>query len=183
MLLAHLVGLTCTVISLLHSGGFSQLVVREKCPAPELVIQTVCHQPLAVNENCIRPSWSLSAKLQMRSSSLPFSRTLRFTSASTWRRSRQWMTGLRSCFGSLRNLSSSHQDSSDDTSHEAPRLQHGSRPPGCHGRCVQRQVRCPAVKTPAWWTHRAEAQHMGIALSRSFDNNNQIAYVDREAIL
>ncbi|PNJ84403.1 USP31 isoform 2, partial [Pongo abelii] len=50
-------------------GGFSTRPFVRSVQRQSLSSRSSATSPLAVNENCMRPSWSLSAKLQMRSNS------------------------------------------------------------------------------------------------------------------
>lgn len=138
--------------------------------------------PLAVNENCMRPSWSLSAKLQMRSNS-----PSRFSGDSPIHSSASTLEKIGeavddkvsiSCFGSLRNLASLYQDSSDS------RREHKA------------VGRAPLAVMEGVFKDEADARRLnpGVADTQSkspaqgdplppvsvpFDNNNQIAYVDQ----
>lgn len=136
------------VISLLHSGGFGSSI-REKCPAPELIHPDRLSPALDVNENCIRPSGPClpSCKCAPVPPSPRFSGDSRFTPLRPPWRDREAVDDKVSisCFGSLRNLSSSHQDSSDSHSRQEHKAV-GQGASGCHGRCVQRRVRCPQVE-------------------------------------
>lgn len=98
-------------------GGFSTRPFVRSVQRQSLSSRSSVTSPLAVNENCMRPSWSLSAKLQMRSSS-----PSRFSGDSPIHGSASTLERIGeagddkvsiSCFGSLRNLSGSHQEPSD----------------------------------------------------------------------
>lgn len=172
------------VISLLHSGGFSTRPFVRSVQRQSLSSRPSVTSPLAVNENCIRPSWSLSAKLQMRSSS-----PSRFsgdspihTSASTLEKIGEAVDDKVSisCFGSLRNLSSSHQDSSD--SHSRREHKAVGRAPLAVMEGVfrdesdARKLNSSVVDTQS--RSSAHGDHLP-PVSDPFDNNNQIAYVDQ----
>lgn len=165
-------------------GGFSTRPFVRSVQRQSLSSRPSVTSPLAVNENCMRPSWSLSAKLQMRSSS-----PSRYsgdspihTSASTLEKIGEAVDDKVSisCFGSLRNLSSSHQDSSDS---------HSRREHKAVGRAplaVMEGVFRDESDTRKLNSSVADTQSRSSAhgdhlppVSDPFDNNNQIAYVDQ----
>ncbi|XP_052517493.1 ubiquitin carboxyl-terminal hydrolase 31 [Budorcas taxicolor] len=165
-------------------GGFSTRPFVRSVQRQSLSSRPSVTSPLAVNENCIRPSWSLSAKLQMRSSS-----PSRFsgdspihTSASTLEKIGEAVDDKVSisCFGSLRNLSSSHQDSSD--SHSRREHKAVGRAPLAVMEGVfrdesdARKLNSSVVDTQS--RSSAHGDHLP-PVSDPFDNNNQIAYVDQ----
>ncbi|XP_007450069.1 PREDICTED: ubiquitin carboxyl-terminal hydrolase 31 [Lipotes vexillifer] len=165
-------------------GGFSTRPFVRSVQRQSLSSRSSVTSPLAVNENCIRPSWSLSAKLQMRSSS-----PSRFsgdspihTSASTLEKIGEAVDDKVSisCFGSLRNLSSSYQDSSD--SHSRREHKAVGRAPLAVMEGVfkdesdTRKLNSSVVDT------QSKSSVQGDPLppvSGPFDTNNQIAYVDQ----
>ncbi|XP_037363323.1 ubiquitin carboxyl-terminal hydrolase 31 [Talpa occidentalis] len=165
-------------------GGFSTRPFVRSVQRQSLSARSSVTSPLAVNDNCIRPSWSLSAKLQMRSNS-----PSRFsgdspihTSASTLEKIGEAVDDKVSisCFGSLRNLSSNYQEPSDS---------HGRREHKTVGRAPlavmegvfrdesdTRKVNSSVVDTQ----RKNSAQGDCLPpVSDPFDNNNQIAYVDQ----
>ncbi|XP_019777430.1 ubiquitin carboxyl-terminal hydrolase 31 isoform X3 [Tursiops truncatus] len=166
------------------AGGFSTRPFVRSVQRQSLSSRSSVTSPLAVNENCIRPSWSLSAKLQMRSSS-----PSRFsgdspihTSASTLEKIGEAVDDKVSisCFGSLRNLSSSYQDSSD--SHSRREHKAVGRAPLAVMEGVfkdesdTRKLNSSVVDTQS----KSSVQGDPLPpISGPFDNNNQIAYVDQ----
>ncbi|XP_010959323.2 ubiquitin carboxyl-terminal hydrolase 31 [Camelus bactrianus] len=165
-------------------GGFSTRPFVRSVQRQSLSSRSSVTSPLAVNENCIRPSWSLSAKLQMRSSS-----PSRFsgdspihTSASTLEKIGEAADDKVSisCFGSLRNLSSFYQDSSD--SHSRREHKAVGRAPLAVMEGVfkdesdARRLNSSVVDTQS--ESSAQGDHLP-PVSDPFDNNNQIAYVDQ----
>ncbi|KAJ8798602.1 hypothetical protein J1605_016405 [Eschrichtius robustus] len=165
-------------------GGFSTRPFVRSVQRQSLSSRSSVTSPLAVNENCIRPSWSLSAKLQMRSSS-----PSRFsgdspihTSASTLEKIGEAVDDKVSisCFGSLRNLSSSYQDSSDGHSRREHKAV-GRAPLAVMEGVFKdesdtRKLNSGVVDTQS----KSSAQGDQLPpISGPFDNNNQIAYVDQ----
>nr|XP_060504751.1 ubiquitin carboxyl-terminal hydrolase 31 isoform X1 [Panthera onca] len=165
-------------------GGFSTRPFVRSVQRQSLSSRSSVTSPLAVNDNCIRPSWSLSAKLQMRSNS-----PSRFsgdspihTSASTLEKIGEAVDDKVSisCFGSLRNLSSSFQEPSDS---------HGRREHKAVGRAplaVMEGVFRDESDTHKLNSGVLDTQSKNSAqgdcvppISDPFDNNNQIAYVDQ----
>ncbi|XP_036681373.1 ubiquitin carboxyl-terminal hydrolase 31 isoform X2 [Balaenoptera musculus] len=166
------------------AGGFSTRPFVRSVQRQSLSSRSSVTSPLAVNENCIRPSWSLSAKLQMRSSS-----PSRFsgdspihTSASTLEKIGEAVDDKVSisCFGSLRNLSSSYQDSSDGHSRREHKVV-GRAPLAVMEGVFKdesdtRKLNSSVVDTQS----KSSAQEDQLPpISGPFDNNNQIAYVDQ----
>nr|XP_060642413.1 ubiquitin carboxyl-terminal hydrolase 31 [Anolis sagrei ordinatus] len=160
-------------------GGFStrpfvRSVQRQSCSSRSSVTS-----PLAVSENGIRPSWSLSAKLQMRSHS-----PSRFPgdspvhgSASTLERIGE-SVGHKvstSCFGSLRSLSGSHLEPSSNSGGGHREHRTLGRAPLAVMEGVFRDE--PPVRKASADYH-SKAERNGPALD-PFDNNNQIAFVDQ----
>ncbi|NWX18713.1 UBP31 hydrolase, partial [Aegotheles bennettii] len=164
-------------------GGFSTRPFVRSVQRQSLSSRSSVTSPLAVSENGVRPSWSLSAKLQLRSNS-----PSRFsgdspvhTSASTLEKIGEAADDKvsTSCFGSLRNLSSSYLEPCDGSRREhkmarrAPlavmegafreesvvRTSSSDLSDGCGKNSVQPDRNHPALDP--------------------FDNNNQIAYVDQ----
>ncbi|NXX61116.1 UBP31 hydrolase, partial [Scopus umbretta] len=164
-------------------GGFSTRPFVRSVQRQSLSSRSSVTSPLAVSENGVRPSWSLSAKLQLRSNS-----PSRFsgdspvhTSASTLEKIGEAADDKvsTSCFGSLRNLSSSYLEPCDGsrrehrTARRAPlavmegafreesvvRTSSSDLSDGCGKSAVQSDRNHPALDP--------------------FDNNNQIAFVDQ----
>lgn len=165
-------------------GGFSTRPFVRSVQRQSLSSRSSVTSPLAVNENCMRPSWSLSAKLQMRSSS-----PSRFSGDSPIHGSASTLERIGeagddkvsiSCFGSLRNLSGSHQEPSD--SHNRREHKAVGRAPLAVMEGVfrdesdSRKLNSSVVDTP----NKNLAQGDCLPpISDPFDNNNQIAYVDQ----
>ncbi|XP_019368137.1 PREDICTED: ubiquitin carboxyl-terminal hydrolase 31, partial [Gavialis gangeticus] len=164
-------------------GGFSTRPFVRSVQRQSLSSRSSVTSPLAVSENGMRPSWSLSAKLQMRSNS-----PSRFsgdspihTSASTLEKIGEAADDkvTTSCFGSLRNLSSSYLEPCDGSrrEHKAAR-----RAPLAVMEGVLREE--PVARTPSSSLPVAPGKSAGQvdqshpALD-AFDNNNQIAFVDQ----
>uniref|UniRef100_A0A2K5CL92 Ubiquitin specific peptidase 31 n=1 Tax=Aotus nancymaae TaxID=37293 RepID=A0A2K5CL92_AOTNA len=165
-------------------GGFSTRPFVRSVQRQSLSSRSSVTSPLAVNENCMRPSWSLSAKLQMRSNS-----PSRFSGDSPIHSSASTLEKIGeaaddkvsiSCFGSLRNLSSSYQEPSN--SHSRREHKAVGRAPLAVMEGVfrdesdTRRLNSSVVDTQS--KHSAQGDHLP-PVSDPFDNNNQIAYVDQ----
>ncbi|XP_055153978.1 ubiquitin carboxyl-terminal hydrolase 31 isoform X3 [Symphalangus syndactylus] len=165
-------------------GGFSTRPFVRSVQRQSLSSRSSVTSPLAVNENCMRPSWSLSAKLQMRSNS-----PSRFSGDSPIHSSASTLEKIGeaaddkvsiSCFGSLRNLSSSYQEPSD--SHSRREHKAVGRAPLAVMEGVfkdesdTRRLNSSVVDTQR--KHSAQGDRLP-PLCGPFDNNNQIAYVDQ----
>ncbi|XP_057605773.1 ubiquitin carboxyl-terminal hydrolase 31 isoform X2 [Hippopotamus amphibius kiboko] len=165
-------------------GGFSTRPFVRSVQRQSLSSRSSVTSPLAVSESCMRPSWSLSAKLQMRSNS-----PSRFSGDSPIHTSTSTLEKIGeavddkvsiSCFGSLRNLSSSFQDSSD--SHSRREHKAVGRAPLAVMEGVfrdesdTRKLNSSVVDTKS--KSSAQGDHLP-PISDPFDNNNQIAYVDQ----
>ncbi|XP_038619462.1 ubiquitin carboxyl-terminal hydrolase 31 [Tachyglossus aculeatus] len=163
-------------------GGFSTRPFVRGVQRQSLSSRSSVTSPLAVNENCMRPSWSLSAKLQLRSNS-----PSRFSGESPVHTSSSTLEKIGeaaddkvsiSCFGSLRNLSSSYMD-----------------PSGSHSRREQKG-RAPLAVMEGVFRDELAVRKSGSSLADvqrissgqgdrvhpildPFDNNNQIAFVDQ----
>ncbi|XP_004705783.2 ubiquitin carboxyl-terminal hydrolase 31, partial [Echinops telfairi] len=165
-------------------GGFSTRPFVRSVQRQSLSSRSSVTSPLAVNENCMRPSWSLSAKLQMRSNS-----PSRFsgdspihTSASTLEKIGEAVDDKVSisCFGSLRNLSSTYQEAND--SHTRREHRAVGRAPLAVMEGVFKEVpeACKLNSSLADAQSKKAAQGDRLpSVSDPFDNNNQIAYVDQ----
>lgn len=140
--------------------------------------------PLAVHENCIRPSWSLSAKLQMRSSS-----PSRFSGDSPLHASASTLEKIGeavddkasvSCFGSLRSLSSSSQDLGSAPSRREHKAAGRAPLAVMEGVCRDEPEAHRLNSSVADTQRKHSAQGARLpSVSNPFDNNNQIAYVDQ----
>ncbi|XP_053220304.1 ubiquitin carboxyl-terminal hydrolase 31 [Podarcis raffonei] len=164
-------------------GGFSTRPFVRSVQRQSLSSRSSVTSPLAVSENGIRPSWSLSAKLQMRSSS-----PSRFSgdspvhsSASTLERIGESADdkASTSCFSSLRSLSGSHIESSESSG----RQEHptAGRAPLAVMEGVFRDEapgRKPGSSADSYSKTLSQADRNCPALD-PFDNNNQIAFVDQ----
>uniref|UniRef100_A0ACB8FKC5 Ubiquitin carboxyl-terminal hydrolase 31 n=1 Tax=Sphaerodactylus townsendi TaxID=933632 RepID=A0ACB8FKC5_9SAUR len=154
-------------------GGFSTRPFVRSVQRQSLSSRSSVTSPLAVSENGIRPSWSLSAKLQMRSSS-----PSRFPGDSPVHASASILERIgesvddkvsTSCFGSLRSLSGSESGSRQEhrTMGRAPlavmegvfRDEVPTQKPNVGKISLPPDRDCPALDP--------------------FDNNNQIAFVDQ----
>ncbi|NXK47582.1 UBP31 hydrolase, partial [Chauna torquata] len=164
-------------------GGFSTRPFVRSVQRQSLSSRSSVTSPLAASENGVRPSWSLSAKLQMRSNS-----PSRFsgdspvhTSASTLEKIGEAADDKvsTSCFGSLRNLSSSYLEPCDGSRREHRTAR---RAPLAVMEGAFREE--PVVRT--------SSSDLSDGLGKSsvqpdrnhpaldpFDNNNQIAFVDQ----
>uniref|UniRef100_A0A2K6LCE8 Ubiquitin specific peptidase 31 n=1 Tax=Rhinopithecus bieti TaxID=61621 RepID=A0A2K6LCE8_RHIBE len=165
-------------------GGFSTRPFVRSVQRQSLSSRSSVTSPLAVNENCMRPSWSLSAKLQMRSNS-----PSRFSGDSPIHSSASTLEKIGeaaddkvsiSCFGSLRNLSNSYQEPSD--SHSRREHKAVGRAPLAVMEGVfkdesdTRILNSSVIDTQS--KHSAQGDRLP-PVSDPFDNNNQIAYVDQ----
>ncbi|ELW66295.1 Ubiquitin carboxyl-terminal hydrolase 31 [Tupaia chinensis] len=165
-------------------GGFSTRPFVRSVQRQSLSSRSSVTSPLAVNENCMRPSWSLSAKLQMRSNS-----PSRFSGDSPIHSSASTLEKIGeavddkvsiSCFGSLRNLSSSYQEPSD--SHSRREHKAVGRAPLAVMEGVFKEEPDTRKSNPGVVETQSKSSAQGDRLppvSDPFDNNNQIAYVDQ----
>ncbi|XP_026506477.1 ubiquitin carboxyl-terminal hydrolase 31 [Terrapene carolina triunguis] len=165
-------------------GGFSTRPFVRSVQRQSLSSRSSVTSPLAVNENGVRPSWSLSAKLQMRSNS-----PSRFSGDSPVRTSASTLEKIgeaaddkvsTSCFGSLRNLSSSYPEPSDSSSRREHRTV--GRAPLAVMEGVFREESAARKSNSAFMDpygkSSVQADRSHLALD-PFDNNNQIAFVDQ----
>ncbi|XP_025027428.1 ubiquitin carboxyl-terminal hydrolase 31 [Python bivittatus] len=158
-------------------GGFSTRPFVRSVQRQNLSSRSSVTSPLAASENGIRPSWSLSAKLQMRSNSAS---PVHGSSATL---ERIGETGddrvATSCFGSRRSLSGSHLEPGEGEGRH--RGQQDSRTVGRAPLAVMEGVL--RDEAPAWKS--GSSSKTGTQTDRSesaldpFDNNNQIAFVDQ----
>ncbi|XP_064151763.1 ubiquitin carboxyl-terminal hydrolase 31 isoform X2 [Loxodonta africana] len=165
-------------------GGFSTRPFVRSVQRQSLSSRSSVTSPLAIHESCMRPSWSLSAKLQMRSNS-----PSRFsgdspihTSASTLEKIGEAVDDKVSisCFGSLRNLSSSYQEAGD--SHSRREHKAVGRAPLAVMEGVFKDVSDIRKLNSSLVDAQSKNSAQGSCLppvSDPFDNNNQIAYVDQ----
>ncbi|KFQ53758.1 Ubiquitin carboxyl-terminal hydrolase 31, partial [Nestor notabilis] len=164
-------------------GGFSTRPFVRSVQRQSLSSRSSVTSPLAVSENGVRPSWSLSAKLQLRSNS-----PSRFsgdspvhTSASTLEKIGEAADDKvsTSCFGSLRNLSSSYLEPCDGSRREHRTAR---RAPLA---VMEGAFREEAVVRTSSSDLSDEYGKSSVQPDRShpaldpFDNNNQIAFVDQ----
>ncbi|NXY77776.1 UBP31 hydrolase, partial [Glareola pratincola] len=164
-------------------GGFSTRPFVRSVQRQSLSSRSSVTSPLAVSENGVRPSWSLSAKLQLRSNS-----PSRFsgdspvhTSASTLEKIGEAADDKvsTSCFGSLRNLSSSYLEPCDGsrrehrTARRAPlAVMEGAFREESVVRTSSSDLSDGYVKNSV----QPDGNHPALD---PFDNNNQIAFVDQ----
>lgn len=177
--------LALVLMALLSSsaGGFSTRPFVRSVQRQSLSSRSSVTSPLAVSENGVRPSWSLSAKLQMRSNS-----PSRFsgdspvhTSASTLEKIGEAADDKvsTSCFGSLRNLSSSYLEPCDGGRREQKAAR---RAPLAVMEGAFREE--PVVRTSSsdlsdGVGKSSEQPDRSHPVLDPFDNNNQIAFVDQ----
>uniref|UniRef100_A0A8C8RSK3 Ubiquitin specific peptidase 31 n=1 Tax=Pelusios castaneus TaxID=367368 RepID=A0A8C8RSK3_9SAUR len=165
-------------------GGFSTRPFVRSVQRQSLSSRSSITSPLAVNENGVRPSWLLSAKLQMRSNS-----PSRFSGDSPVRTSASTLEKIgeaaddkvsTSCFGSLRNLSSSYLEPNDSTSRREFRTV--GRAPLAVMEGVLREEstarKSDSALVDLYGKSSEQADRNHLALD-PFDNNNQIAFVDQ----
>ncbi|XP_040829140.1 ubiquitin carboxyl-terminal hydrolase 31 isoform X1 [Ochotona curzoniae] len=165
-------------------GGFSTRPFVRSVQRQSLSSRSSVTSPLAVNENCMRPSWSLSAKLQLRSNS-----PSRFSEDSPIHSSASTLEKIGeavddkvsiSCFGSLRNLSSSFQDSSDSHSRREHKAVGRAPLAVMEGVFKDESDTCKSNSSTVAVQSKHPAQGDRLPpVSDPFDNNNQIAYVDQ----
>ncbi|XP_058013697.1 ubiquitin carboxyl-terminal hydrolase 31 [Ahaetulla prasina] len=152
-------------------GGFSTRPFVRSVQRQNLSSRSSVTSPLATNENGIRPSWSLSAKLQMRSSSASpvhgSSGTLERIGESADDRV------ATSCFGSRRSLSGSPLE--PRAAGGGHRGQQDSRTLGRAPLAVMEGVF--REDGPAWKASGKTGPNSSPL--GPFDNNNQIAFVDQ----
>ncbi|XP_053132252.1 ubiquitin carboxyl-terminal hydrolase 31 [Hemicordylus capensis] len=157
-------------------GGFSTRPFVRSVQRQSLSSRSSVTSPLAASENGLRPSWSLSAKLQMRSSSpsrFPGDSPVH-SSASTLERIGESADdkASTSCFGSLRSLSGSYQE---------PRTTGGRAPLAVMEGVFRDEgpVWRPGAGADAYSKSTALQVDGSCSALDPFDNNNQIAFVDQ----
>ncbi|NXC98637.1 UBP31 hydrolase, partial [Certhia familiaris] len=164
-------------------GGFSTRPFVRSVQRQSLSSRSSVTSPLAVSENGVRPSWSLSAKLQFRSNS-----PSRFsgdspvhTSASTLEKIGEAADDKvsTSCFGSLRNLSSSYLEPCDSGRREhrtARRAPLAVMEGAFREESVVRTSSSDLSDGYGKSSVQPDRNHPALD---PFDNNNQIAFVDQ----
>ncbi|NXJ94684.1 UBP31 hydrolase, partial [Corythaixoides concolor] len=164
-------------------GGFSTRPFVRSVQRQSLSSRSSVTSPLAVSENGVRPSWLLSAKLQFRSNS-----PSRFsgdspvhTSASTLEKIGEAADDKvsTSCFGSLRNLSSSYLEPCDGSRREhrtARRAPLAVMEGAFREESVVRTSSSDLSDGYGKSSVQADRNHPALD---PFDNNNQIAFVDQ----
>ncbi|NWS77589.1 UBP31 hydrolase, partial [Crotophaga sulcirostris] len=164
-------------------GGFSTRPFVRSVQRQSLSSRSSVTSPLAVSENGVRPSWSLSAKLQWRSNS-----PSRFsgdspvhTSASTLEKIGEAADDkvFISCFGSLRNLSSSYLEPCDGSRREhrtARRAPLAVMEGAFREESVVRTSSSDLSDGYGKSSVQPDRNHPALD---PFDNNNQIAFVDQ----
>lgn len=165
------------------AGGFSTRPFVRSVQRQSLSSRSSVTSPLAVSENGVRPSWSLSAKLQLRSNS-----PSRFsgdspvhTSASTLEKIGEAADDKvsTSCFGSLRNLSSSYLEPCDGSrrEHKAARRAPLAVMEGAFRE--ESVVRTSSSDLSDGYGKSSVQPDRNHPALDPFDNNNQIAFVDQ----
>ncbi|KFZ58948.1 Ubiquitin carboxyl-terminal hydrolase 31, partial [Podiceps cristatus] len=164
-------------------GGFSTRPFVRSVQRQSLSSRSSVTSPLAVSENGVRPSWSLSAKLQLRSNS-----PSRFsgdspvhTSASTLEKIGEAADDKvsTSCFGSLRNLSSSYLEPCDGSRREH-RTARRAPLAVMEGAFREESVVRTSSSDLSDGYGKSSVQPDGNRPALDpFDNNNQIAFVDQ----
>ncbi|NXC91515.1 UBP31 hydrolase, partial [Cercotrichas coryphoeus] len=163
-------------------GGFSTRPFVRSVQRQSLSSRSSVTSPLAVSENGVRPSWSLSAKLQFRSNS-----PSRFsgdspvhTSASTLEKIGEAADDKvsTSCFGSLRNLSSSYLEPCDSRrEHRTARRAPLAVMEGAFRE--ESVVRTSSSDLSDGYGKSSVQPDRSHPALDPFDNNNQIAFVDQ----
>ncbi|KFR10942.1 Ubiquitin carboxyl-terminal hydrolase 31, partial [Opisthocomus hoazin] len=164
-------------------GGFSTRPFVRSVQRQSLSSRSSVTSPLAVSENGVRPSWSLSAKLQLRSNS-----PSRFSGESPVHTSTSTLEKIgeaaddkvsTSCFGSLRNLSSSYLEPCDGGRREhrtARRAPLAVMEGAFREESVIRTSSSDLSDGYGKSSVQPDRNHPALD---PFDNNNQIAFVDQ----
>uniref|UniRef100_A0A663EX94 ubiquitinyl hydrolase 1 n=1 Tax=Aquila chrysaetos chrysaetos TaxID=223781 RepID=A0A663EX94_AQUCH len=164
-------------------GGFSTRPFVRSVQRQSLSSRSSVTSPLAVSENGVRPSWSLSAKLQFRSNS-----PSRFsgdspvhTSASTLEKIGEATDDKvsTSCFGSLRNLSSSYLEPCDGSRREHRTARRAPLAVMEGAFREQSVVRTSSSDLSDGYGKSSVQPDRNHPALDPFDNNNQIAFVDQ----
>uniref|UniRef100_A0A8C6ZKQ6 Ubiquitin specific peptidase 31 n=1 Tax=Nothoprocta perdicaria TaxID=30464 RepID=A0A8C6ZKQ6_NOTPE len=164
-------------------GGFSTRPFVRSVQRQSLSSRSSVTSPLAASENGVRPSWSLSAKLQLRSSS-----PSRFSGDSPVHSSASTLEKIgeaaddkvsTSCFGSLRNLSSSYLEPCDGSRREhraARRAPLAVMEGAFREEPIARTSSSDLLDRFGKSSMQGDRNHPALD---PFDNNNQIAFVDQ----
>ncbi|NXW59585.1 UBP31 hydrolase, partial [Eurystomus gularis] len=164
-------------------GGFSTRPFVRSVQRQSLSSRSSVTSPLAVSENGVRPSWSLSAKLQFRSNS-----PSRFsgdspihTSASTLEKIGEAADDKvsTSCFGSLRNLSSSYLEPCDGSRREHRTARRAPLAVMEGAFREESVVRTSSSDLSDGYGKSSAQPDRNHPVLDPFDNNNQIAFVDQ----
>ncbi|NXI58700.1 UBP31 hydrolase, partial [Chloroceryle aenea] len=164
-------------------GGFSTRPFVRSVQRQSLSSRSSVTSPLAVSENGVRPSWSLSAKLQFRSNS-----PSRFsgdspvhTSASTLEKIGEAADDKvsTSCFGSLRNLSSSYLEPCDGGRREHRTARRAPLAVMEGAFREESVVRTSSSDLSDGYCKSSAQPDRNRPALDPFDNNNQIAFVDQ----
>ncbi|NXS40017.1 UBP31 hydrolase, partial [Balaeniceps rex] len=164
-------------------GGFSTRPFVRSVQRQSLSSRSSVTSPLAVSENGVRPSWSLSAKLQLRSNS-----PSRFsgdspvhTSASTLEKIGEAADDKvsTSCFGSLRNLSSSYLEPCDGSRREHKTARRAPLAVMEGAFREESVVRTSSSDLSDGYGKSSVQPDRNHPALDPFDNNNQIAFVDQ----
>ncbi|NXS69905.1 UBP31 hydrolase, partial [Pandion haliaetus] len=164
-------------------GGFSTRPFVRSVQRQSLSSRSSVTSPLAVSENGVRPSWSLSAKLQFRSNS-----PSRFsgdspvhTSASTLEKIGEAADDKvsTSCFGSLRNLSSSYLEPCDGSRREHRTARRAPLAVMEGAFREESVVRTSSSDLSDGYGKSSVQPDRNHSALDPFDNNNQIAFVDQ----
>lgn len=166
------------------AGGFSTRPFVRSVQRQSLSSRSSVTSPLVVSENGIRPSWSLSAKLQMRSNSpsrFPGDSPVH-SSASTLERIGESTDAkiTTSGFGSPRSLSGSYLEPGNGGSTRQEHRPLGRAPLAVMEGVFRDEVsaRKSSVRMDSYSKNAVQAERTCSALD-PFDNNNQIAFVDQ----
>ncbi|KAM6054565.1 ubiquitin carboxyl-terminal hydrolase 31 [Chlamydotis macqueenii] len=164
-------------------GGFSTRPFVRSVQRQSLSSRSSVTSPLAVSENGVRPSWSLSTKLQFRSNS-----PSRFsgdspvhTSASTLEKIGEAADDKvsTSCFGSLRNLSSSYLEPCDGSRREHRTARRAPLAVMEGAFREESVVRTSSSDLSDEYGKSSVQPDRNRPALDPFDNNNQIAFVDQ----
>ncbi|NXV73613.1 UBP31 hydrolase, partial [Atlantisia rogersi] len=164
-------------------GGFSTRPFVRSVQRQSLSSRSSVTSPLAVSENGVRPSWSLSAKLQLRSNS-----PSRFsgdspvhTSASTLEKIGEAADDKvsTSCFGSLRNLSSSYLEPCDGSRREHKTARRAPLAVMEGAFREESVIRTSSSDLSDGYVKSSAQPDRNRPALDPFDNNNQIAFVDQ----
>ncbi|KFO85952.1 Ubiquitin carboxyl-terminal hydrolase 31, partial [Buceros rhinoceros silvestris] len=164
-------------------GGFSTRPFVRSVQRQSLSSRSSVTSPLAVSENGVRPSWSLSAKLQLRSNS-----PSRFSGESPVHASSSTLEKIgeaaddkvsTSCFGSLRNLSSSYLEPCDGSRREHRTARRAPLAVMEGAFREESVVRTSSSDLSDGYGKSSVQPDRNLPALDPFDNNNQIAFVDQ----